>query len=126
MPLVRIDLPAGKPAEYRRAGADVVYAALRATLEVPDGDRLQIISERAPAELLIDPGYLGIVRGPDALIIQVTLSHGRSVAMKQAFYKAVAEGLAAWVGMRPEDVFISLVEVGGEDWSFGNGVAQYV
>ena len=126
MPLVRIDLPAGKPAEYRRAVADVVYAALRATLEVPDGDRFQIISERVPEELLIDPGYLGIVRGPDALIVQVTLSRGRTVAMKPAFYKAVAEGLAAWVGMRPEDVFISLVEVGREDWSFGNGVAQYV
>ena len=126
MPLVRIDLPAGKSAEYRRSVADVVYDALRATMQVPEGDRFQVIAERGPGELLIDRGYLGIERGPDALIVQVTLSRGRPVETKQVFYRAVADGLAARVGLRPEDVFINLVEVGREDWSFGNGVAQYV
>ena len=126
MPLVRIDLPAGRSPEHRKGVADVVYEAMRATLDVPDGDRFQVISERAPGDLLIDPSYLGITRGPDALIVQVTLSRGRSVEKKQAFYRAVAEGLQARVGQRPEDVVINLVEVSPEDWSFGNGIAQYV
>jgi 4-oxalocrotonate tautomerase len=35
------------------------------------------------------------------------------------------ERLGQEAGMRPEDVFINLVEVAKENWSFGNGIAQY-
>jgi len=125
MPLARIDLPAGKPASYRRAVADVVYEAMIEALKAPKDDRFQVISEHARDTLIIDPAYLGIARSADALIIQLTLNEGRTVEAKQAFYKAVADGLQARVGLRREDVFISLVEVKKENWSFGNGVAQY-
>jgi 4-oxalocrotonate tautomerase len=126
MPLARIDLPAGKPPEYGRAVADAVYEALIATLNVPRGDRFQVISEHSLDTLLIDPTYLGIDRSADALLIQITLSEGRTVEVKKAFYKAVADGLHQRIGLRREDVLINLVEVKKENWSFGNGVAQYV
>jgi 4-oxalocrotonate tautomerase len=126
MPLARIDLPAGKPPEYGRAVADAVYEALIATLNVPRGDRFQVISEHSRDTLLIDPTYLGIDRSADALLIQVTLSEGRTVEVKKTFYKAVADGLHERIGLRREDVFINLVEVKKENWSFCNGVAQYV
>ena len=45
---------------------------------------------------------------------------------KRAFYAAVANGLHKRVGLRREDVVIGLVEVNKENWSFGNGEAQYV
>jgi phenylpyruvate tautomerase PptA (4-oxalocrotonate tautomerase family) len=125
MPLIRIDMPAGKPPEQRRIVGDVIYDAMIATLNVPQNDRFQIISERESCDLIIDPTYLGVARSPAAIIIQVTLNEGRSVELKQSFYKAVADGLRDRAGMRPEDVFISLVEVKKENWSFGNGVAQY-
>ena len=125
MPLARIDLPAGKPPEYGRAIADVVYNAMIATLNAPKNDRFQVISEHTPATLIIDPTYLGIERSADALIIQLTLNEGRTVEVKKAFYKAVADGLHERVGLRREDVFINLVEVKKENWSFGNGIAQY-
>ena len=125
MPLARIDLPAGKPADYGRAIADVVYEAMIATLNAPKDDRFQVISEHTPKTLFVDPTYLGIERSADALIIQLTLNEGRTVEMKKAFYKAVADGLQERVGLRREDVFISLVEVKKENWSFGNGIAQY-
>ena len=111
MPLVRIDLPRGRTPERRRAIADVVYGALRATLDVPDGDRFQVIAEHDDDGLLIDPAYLGVARSRQAMIIQVTLSRGRSREKKLAFYRAVADGLHARVGLRREDVFINLVEV---------------
>jgi phenylpyruvate tautomerase PptA (4-oxalocrotonate tautomerase family) len=38
----------------------------------------------------------------------------------------VADGLHDRLGQRREDVFIGLVEVPRENWSFGNGEAQYV
>jgi 4-oxalocrotonate tautomerase len=126
MPLVRIDLPTGKPPEYGRAVADAVYEAMIATLNVANNDRFQVISEQTRETLLIDPTYLGIERSTDALIIQLILSEGRTVEVKKAFYKAVADGLHERLGLRREDVFINLVEVKKENWSFGNGVAQYV
>jgi 4-oxalocrotonate tautomerase len=125
VPLVRIDLPRGKPAEYRRTVADVVYTALTTVFNVPEDDRFMVIAEHDPDSLVIDPGYLGISRGPDALLIQVTLNEGRAVPLKRDFYQAVAEGLRDRVGLRIEDVTVNLVEVPKENWSFGNGEAQY-
>jgi 4-oxalocrotonate tautomerase len=125
MPLARIDLPAGKPPDYGLAVADVVYEAMIATLNAPKNDRFQVISEHTRETLIIDPTYLDIKRSADALIIQLTLNEGRTVKVKNAFYKAVADGLHQRVGLRREDVFISLVEVKKENWSFGNGIAQY-
>jgi 4-oxalocrotonate tautomerase len=125
MPLARIDLPAGKPADYGRTVADVVYEAMVATLNAPEGDRFQVISAHTRDTLLIDPTYVGIERSADALIIQLTLNDGRTIEAKKAFYKAVADGLHERVGLRREDVVITLVEVKKENWSFGNGIAQY-
>jgi 4-oxalocrotonate tautomerase len=125
MPLVRIDLPAGKSTEYRAAVGDVIYTAMVKALSVPKDDRFQVFSEHSSRDLVIDPTYLGIERSKDALLIQVTLNEGRALEQKKAFYKAVADGLHERVELRREDVFISLVEVKKENWSFGNGVAQY-
>ena len=125
MPLARIDLPAGKPAGYGRAVADVVYNAMIAALKAPKDDRFQVISEHSRDTLLIDPSYLGIERSADALIIQLTLNEGRTLEAKKEFFKAVADELHEGLGLRREDVFISLVEVKKENWSFGNGIAQY-
>lgn len=125
MPLVRIDLSKGKSTTEIKTIADVVYETLCATMNVPANDRFQVITEHDATRLLIDPDYLGISRSTEALIIQVTLSAGRTVATKQAFYKALADGLNARANIRREDIFINLVEVTRADWSFGNGVAQY-
>ena len=116
---------AGKPADYRSAIADVVYQAMISVLNVPKDDRFQVIAEHSDGDLVIDPTYLGIERTSDCIIIQVALNEGRSVEMKQAFYKAVADGLHDRIGLRREDVFMNLVEVKKENWSFGNGEAQY-
>ncbi len=126
MPLVRIDLPAGKTSSYRAAVAESVQSAMRSALNVPLDERFQVVTEHAPGCLSIDPAYLAIERSPEAMIIQVTLNRGRDVATKARFYKVLADELHARVGLRREDVTISLVEVGPEDWSFGNGQAQLV
>jgi 4-oxalocrotonate tautomerase len=125
MPLVRIDLAAGKPADYRTAISDVVYGALTSALKAPQDDRFMVISEHAPGNLVVDPDYLGIRRTAGAVLIQVTLNEGRTVAAKQDFYRAVADGLHERIGLRREDAVICLVEVRKENWSFGNGEAQY-
>jgi 4-oxalocrotonate tautomerase len=126
MPLVRIDLARGKPVGYRRQLGDLVYRAMTEVINVPQDDKFQIITEHAPGELNVTPGYLGIRYSRDVVLIQVTLSHGRTTEQKAAFYQRVATDLHRELGLDPQDVFINLVEVARENWSFGNGVAQYV
>jgi len=125
MPLVYISLREGKPPAYRRAIADGVYEAMLATINVPAGDRFQAITEHPADGLIYDPGYLGVRRTEDVVFIQVTLNHGRSLQMKKAFFARIAENLAKNPGLRKEDVLVNLVEVPKENWSFGNGIAQY-
>jgi 4-oxalocrotonate tautomerase len=126
MPLVRIDLAKGKPAQYRKTLGDLVYRAMTEVINVPKDDKFQIITEHAPEELNVAPAYLGIRYSPNIVLIQVTMSQGRTVEQKQAFYRRVADDLQRELKLDPQDVFINLVEVSKENWSFGNGVAQYV
>jgi len=124
MPLVRIDLRKGKETAYRQEIGRVVYEAM-VGVGVPEKDRFQVISEHDADGFLFDPTYLGIERSDNLVIIQITWNEGRTIEQKKALYKAIAEGLAKSPGVRPQDVFINLVEVKKENWSFGHGVAQY-
>jgi 4-oxalocrotonate tautomerase len=126
MPLVRIDLLEGKTPEYRIQIGQIVYQAMLDILAVPKDDRFQVITEHPKTGLQFDRNYLGIHRSDDCVFLQITLNRGRTVEMKQRFYKAVADGLHETLKLRREDVVINLVEVSKEDWSFGNGEAQYV
>jgi phenylpyruvate tautomerase PptA (4-oxalocrotonate tautomerase family) len=125
MPLVRISLAKGRPEAYRRKVGDAVHRALVETIDVPALDRFQLITEHEAGDLVYDSMYLGIARSSDLLIIQITLSSGRTLEKKRALYRRIADNLGAAVGLRAEDVWINLVEVAKENWSFGNGVASY-
>ena len=126
MPLVRIDLARGTSAQFRKTLGDIVYKAMTDIIDVPKDDKFQMITEHSPDELNYAPSYLGIEHSPGLVLIQITISVGRTVQAKQAFYKEIAEQLHAQLGIRKEDVFINLVETARENWSFGNGIAQYV
>ena len=125
MPLVRISLREGKPESYRAAIGDAVHRAMVETINVPAQDRFQVITEHPQAGLVYDPSYLSIGRSDDVVFVQITLNAGRTTEMKKALYARMAELLAASPGLRREDLLVSLVEVAKENWSFGNGVAQY-
>ena len=125
MPLVRISLVKGRPAALRREIGDAVHRALVEAIDVPQRDRFQLLTEHEAGDLVYDSMYLGIARSSDLVIIQITLSSGRSLEKKRALYRRIADNLKAAVGLRGEDVWINLVEVAKENWSFGNGVASY-
>lgn len=124
MPLVRIDLRHGKEASFRQQISRVVHEALVA-VGVPVDDRFQIVSEHDVDNFVFDAGYLGIKRTAELVIIQITWNEGRTLEQKKILYRSIVEGLTKTPGLRPEDVLINLVEVKKENWSFGNGVAQY-
>jgi phenylpyruvate tautomerase PptA (4-oxalocrotonate tautomerase family) len=124
VPLARISLRKGRPAEFRRRLGDAVHRAMVETIGVPELDRFQILTEHEPGDLVYDPGYLGIARTNDIVIIQITISAGRTLAQKRALFRRIADNLAA-LGLRREDAWINLVEVAKENWSFGLGEASY-
>ncbi len=126
MPFIHIDLRAGKSASYKKAIGNAVQRAMIEHLNAPERDRFQIIHEHAPDHLIYSPDYLDIERSDDIVMIQVTLSAGRSTEQKRAFYARLTQLLQEDPGIRPQDVMIHLVENTREDWSFGNGEAQYV
>ena len=125
MPLIRIDVLPGKTPEQLAAIGDGVHRALVEAIGIPVPDRFQVITEHPRGLLVYDPEYLGIQRTNGVVFVQVTFTAGRTLDQKRALYAAIARNLAANPGIRPEDVFVNLVEVVKENWSFGNGIAQY-
>jgi 4-oxalocrotonate tautomerase len=125
MPLIRISLRQGKSSAYRKALADGIYLALRETFNVPEDDLFVTVSEHEDDNFFYGANYLGIERSDDLVIIQITVSNTRIVDQKKALFERIAEKLGAKPGLRPEDVFINLIEVEKENWSFGHGIAQY-
>jgi phenylpyruvate tautomerase PptA (4-oxalocrotonate tautomerase family) len=125
MPLARIDLIRGKSPAFRKTLGEIVYKAMTDVINVPPNDKFQIITEHAAEELNIAESYLGNDYTQDIILIQVTMNAGRTVEMKKAFFKRIADDLHTQLNVRREDVVINLVEVAKENWSFGGGVAQY-
>jgi 4-oxalocrotonate tautomerase len=126
MPLVRIDMRRGKPPAYRKAICDAIYSAMTEMFSVPKDDRFMIVNEHDADNFIYAESYLDIAHTDGLVIIQITANDTRTVEQKQAFFARVAALLAEKPGLRKEDVFINLVECKKENWSFGNGIAQYV
>jgi 4-oxalocrotonate tautomerase len=125
MPLIRISLKTGKPSAYRKALADGVYLALRETFNVPEDDLFVTINEHDEGNFFYGANYMDIKRSDDLAIIQITVSNTRTVDQKKALFRRIVEKLGIEPGLRSEDVFINLIEVEKENWSFGHGIAQY-
>jgi 4-oxalocrotonate tautomerase len=126
MPLVRISLRQGTSPEYRKALGDGVHRAMIEALAIPPDDHFQVITEHPPEGLICDPQYLGVRRSDKVVFVQITMSFGRKPMQKRKLFQRMAEILAESPGLPPQELFINLVEVSWENWSFGNGQAQYM
>ena len=126
MPLVRIDLRKGKTAAYKKAIGDAIYRAMRETFTLPEEDRFMVVTEHDEDGFFYSRSYFNIDRTDNLVIIQITVTNSRNRDQKQALFARIVELLAEQPGARPQDVFINLLEVDKENWSFGNGFAQYV
>ncbi|MCU1749097.1 tautomerase family protein [Pseudomonas sp. 6D_7.1_Bac1] len=125
MPLVRVDIKKHQDPTFAKRVGELIYAAMRSSIGVPEHDNFQILAEHDELHFIFDPVYLGINRSDHLVIIQISLNEGRTLEQKKLLYKTIAESLNAELAVRLEDVFINLVEVKKENWSFGNGIAQY-
>jgi 4-oxalocrotonate tautomerase len=124
MPLVRISLNTAPSEDFTARVGDSVHRALVDALGIPEGDRFQVITQHETG-LVYDPSFLDVQRTDAIVMIQITLAAGRSADAKRTLYRTIAERLESEPGIRPEDVFVSLLEVPVENFSFGNGEAQF-
>ena len=125
MPLIRISMRRGRPASEPSAIVDGIYQALRETFEVPEDDLFAVIHQHDGDEFVFNANYFGFARSDALVIIQLTVSSTRGVGQKKALFAKIAENLSRDPGLRPDDIFINLIETARENWSFGNGIAQY-
>ena len=124
MPLLHISLRAGKPEAYRQAIFNGLYRAMRETLNVPEDDQFMTIMEHDTANFRYGNAY-GVARSADVAYIQITVFNSRTVEQKKALFRRIAELLGESPGIRPEDVFVIIYDAAKENWSVGNGLAQF-
>ena len=125
MPFVRVDTLKGHYTDIQRqAIGEAIHQAL-SEIGVPNTDRFQVFSEKAPTELVFDRTYLGIERSDGFVAVQITLNAGRSIELKKQLYATLADRAAKLAGVKPNNLFVNLVETARENWSFGGGEAQY-
>ena len=124
MPLLHISLRTGKPAAYRQAIFDGLYRAMRETLNVPEDDQFMTITEHDASNFRTGTGY-GVARSQDVVYIQITVFDTRTAEQKKVLYRRIAELLGENPGIRPEDVFVQVLNAPKENWSVGHGIAQF-
>jgi 4-oxalocrotonate tautomerase len=124
MPLLHISLRAGKPAAYRQAICDSLYQAMRDALDVPDDDQFITITEHEPANFRYGNAF-GIARSDDLVYIEITVFDTRTAGQKKALFARIAKRLGERPGIRPEDVFVVILDAARENWSVGHGLAQF-
>ncbi len=124
MPLLHISLCTGKPASYRQAIFDSLYQAMRDALHVPDGDQFMTITEHDAANFRYGNAF-GVERSDELVYIQITVFSTRTAEQKKALFGRIATLLGESPGIRPEDVFINVIDAPKENWSVGHGLAQF-
>jgi len=124
MPIVNISMRAGKPAAYRQAIFDSLYQALREALGVPEGDQFMTITEHEAANFRHGNAF-EVDRSDDLVYIRITVFDSRTVEQKKALFRRIAELLEESPGLRPQDVFVNVYDAPKENWSVGNGLAQF-
>ena len=125
MPLVRIDVQAGRTPAQLRTLADTVQEVMLDTFAAPPGDRYQIITEHAVGHIIAEDTGLGLERSEGVTVIQI-FQQGRNAEQKRAAYDQLAKRLDAAALVRPEDLIVSVMANEREDWSFGLGRAQFL
>lgn len=124
MPLIHIHLAEGKSPKYIKALMDGVQKALVKAWKIPKTDRFQMVTEHKKDYFHFNPQIWGVKRNSKDLVLIYITSIFRSAAMKKELYQELVHILTKNPRLRKEDLFVSIVTVKKEDWSFGNGIAQ--
>lgn len=118
MPLIQVDLERGLYDLRHEELSRAIHDAQIEALEMAADDLFQVFRPHDEGELKFSPSYGGVDR-QHLVLIRITMVHMYSVATKQKLYRAIVKRLDS-IGVRAEDILISVVENGFEDWYAGS------
>lgn len=125
MPVFEAHVTAGRyTSEQKRALADALNQSLVLGLGIPEGDRFIMISEHGEDELFLHPTFMGMERSDDAMFITVFVGAHRPLEDKQTLAAHINKLAVEALGISPDDIFITLVPVPNDGFSFGRGELQ--
>jgi len=125
MPLAKIHVLEGRYDERRLGNVSrAVQDALINILKIPSDDFFQIIHEHPRNRFLHTPSFLGMKYSDDFIVLEVAFISGRPKETRLALLKELNQRIVAGAGISPDDVMIQLSEAPGENFSFGQGLAQ--
>ena len=125
MPLATIHVLEGRYDERRLGNVSkAVQDALINILKIPSDDFFQIIHEHPRNRFLHTPSFLGMKYSDDFIVLEVAFISGRPKETRLALLKELNQRIVAGAGISPDDVMIQLSEAPGENFSFGQGLAQ--
>jgi hypothetical protein len=123
--LIRFDIVEGRTEQQIQTMLDAAHRAMLTAFKVPERDRYQIVTEHKSSRFIVQDTGLGIERTNNVVVVSV-LSRPRSDEAKQAFYSELCRELKESCGIDAKDVMVSMIINSDVDWSFANGVAQFV
>lgn len=125
MPLLQFDVIQGRSEAEMKTLLDAAHRAVLAAFKVPTHDRYQIVHENKAYQMVFEDTGLGLKRTDNLVMVRVFTSP-RSDEQKQFFMAELCRELKESCGILGSDIMISFITNGKGDWSFGNGVAQYM
>jgi hypothetical protein len=125
MPLIRFDTIEGRTDAEITNLLDAAHRAVLTAFAVPQRDRYQVVTEHKPSRIVAQDTGLGIPRTRNLVRVSV-VTRQRSQASKRIFYAELCRELKEACDVESSDVIVSFTTNSDEDWSFGNGVAQYL
>lgn len=125
MPLMKIDMLKGRKESEIKQILDISYRVMLDAFGAPEGDRYQVVTQHESYEMQILDTGLGFTRTEKVLVFSLT-TRPRTREQKETFYRNLVQELSDQIGTRPEDVMINLTVNSDDDWSFGDGKAQFL
>ncbi|NWA29886.1 tautomerase family protein [Pseudomonas gingeri] len=125
MPVFNAHIPKGRfTRDQKIAIGNALNQSLVEALNIPEGDRFVMLSEHGDEELFIHPTFMEMNRTPNAMIITILIGAHRPQSDKSILMATITRLLEKAADISPDDVFIALIPVPNENFSFGRGVAQ--
>ena len=125
MPLVKIHVLERQYDEPRLSNVSkAVQDALMSVLKIPPDDFFQIIHELPRNRFLHTPSFVGMKYSDDFILLEVAFISGRPKETRLALLKELNARIVAGADISPDDLMIGLFEGPGENFSFGQGLAQ--
>jgi hypothetical protein len=125
MPLAKIHVLEGRYDERRLANVSkAVQEALISILKIPPDDFFQIIHVLPRNRFLHTPSFVGMKYSDDFIVLELTFISGRPKETRLALLRELNARIVAGAAISPDDLMIQLSEGPGENFSFGQGLAQ--